>query len=149
MYSSSSRGRRPASYCASSSTRAAVTRRSLLMDAAGAGGYAGPRGSVLPGKLTQRLLQRTLESTVRLRLDRGLDGFLGERPMIPQVHERGEHIIAHRGRLRQRHFRPDAPDRDQALEDLLLEQRRETVQDQRVFANVRVNPQRRLAPWVT
>ena len=44
-------------------------------------------------QLAQRLLQRPLESAVRQRLDRGFDSFLGERPMIPQVHERREQIV--------------------------------------------------------
>ncbi len=44
----------------------------------------------------------------------------------------------------ERHLRTDAADADQALEEIQLQQRRESVQQQRVFTHVRVNPQRDL-----
>ena len=48
------------------------------------------------------------------------------------------------GQHRQRELRTDAADADQPLEHLQLEQRRESVQHQRIFAHVRVNAQRDL-----
>ena len=57
------------------------------------------RGSGSLRQLPQRLLQRPFEAAVGRRLDRSIDSFFGERPMIPQVHERREHIVAQRGRL--------------------------------------------------
>ena len=47
---------------------------------------------------------------------------------------------------RQRQLRADAADRDQPLEQLLLERRREPVERDRVLAHVRVDPQRDGAP---
>ena len=174
MYSSSTRGRRPASYCASSSTRAAVTRRSSV---------------TWPVPATPVSTRARSWRRMPIRgLDRGFNGFLGERPMIPQVHERRDHVVAQRRRLRtrrapaaaaavgargsrsfssstmrsdvflptpgiavsratsprsiarielgrldagqhrQRQLRTDAADADQPLEQLLLEQRREAVE---------------------
>ena len=72
------RGRRPASYCASSSTRAAVTRRSSSC------------ASLAPASRSACFSVRSKPPS-RRRLERRVDGFLGERPMIPQVHERREH----------------------------------------------------------
>ncbi len=43
---------------------------------------------------------------------------------------------------RERELRPDPADANQALEQLLLQQRGEPVQRDRIFAHVRVNPQR-------
>ena len=43
---------------------------------------------------------------------------------------------------RDRQLRPDAADRDQPLEDLLFERGQESVQLQRVFADVRMDAQR-------
>ena len=143
------------------------------------------------------------EADVASGLDRGVGGFFGERPMIPQVHQRRDaHRRASTGasaarppaaiaaacargsrsfssstmrsdvflptpgiavsratsprsiariellRLdarqhRERHLRADAADADQPLEQLLLEQRGEAVQQQRVLAHVRVDAQRR------
>src|SRR5439155_7534087 len=42
----------------------------------------------------------------------------------------------------ERDLRADAADADQPLEQLLLEQRRETVESERVLAHVRMDPQR-------
>ena len=80
------RGRSPASSCASSSTRAAVTRRSFVTAEASLRDFS------------QGLLQRPLEARVAAdRLEGRIDRLLGERPMIPQVHQRGEQIVAHAG----------------------------------------------------
>src|ERR1700722_2938872 len=89
MYSSSRRGRSPASSCASSSTRAGVTKRSLVIQSTV---YL----TTSFRQLSQCLLQRTLEPARRRALDRGFDGSLGERPMISQVHQRREQIVAER-----------------------------------------------------
>ena len=193
MYSSSRRGRSPASYCASSSTRAAVTRRSSIDSCHFGCQFA-----------AAACFSVTLESAVRRGLDGRIDSFFGERPMIPQVHSAEsrssrsagasrlrrpaatrrdlharqpilqlEHdplgrLLADAGNRRQprevaaldradqlrrldarqdrqRQLRADAADADQPLEQLLLEQRREPVEQQRVLAHVRVNAQRDLA----
>src|SRR5437867_7849666 len=83
MYSSSMRGRSPASYCASSSTRAAVTTREFVM-------------MLAPSfrQLAQGLLQRLLEPAAGGALERGVHRLFSERPMISQVHQRREEILA-------------------------------------------------------
>src|SRR6478735_777689 len=80
------RGRRPTSSCVSSSTRAAVTMRSFVTAEASLRDFS------------QGLLQRTFEARVTAnRLQGRVDRLLGKGPMIPQVHERGEQIVAHAG----------------------------------------------------
>src|SRR5262245_30502758 len=104
MYSSSLRGRRPTSYWASSSTRAAVTSLSLLTGTHWDSpwlrnspeihrGTHGKSGDSL-GQFSQSLFQCALEPRFWRDLERGGDGLFGERPMITQVQERGEHIVA-------------------------------------------------------
>ena len=83
MYSSSRRGRSPASYCASSSTRAAVT-------------IADRRGSLLRSSRSACFSVSSKRRRASERLHRRVHGFFGERPMIPQVHQRREQIVAQR-----------------------------------------------------
>ena len=78
MYSSSERGRRPASYCASSS--------------AGAGGDQARIGH----RISSRSAAVSACSKVGSALDdkRGVDGLLGLRPMIAEVLQRREQVVA-------------------------------------------------------
>src|SRR5437667_6265193 len=109
MYSSSTRGRSPASYCASSAARAGEMRRSSLIGPIRNSEF-GIRNACSESRtnsefrilnselfrhLPQRLLERRFKPSVGHRLDRGGDGLFSKRPMIPQVHERREHIVAH------------------------------------------------------
>src|SRR5215831_10408789 len=50
----------------------------------------------------QGVLQGLLESTTRRSFERRVGGLLRKRPMISQVHERREEILAHRRRSRWR-----------------------------------------------
>ena len=94
MYSSSVRGRRPASYCASSSTRAAVTTRSSVI--------------YLASSLSACFSVRS-KSPSGVALDRRVDGLLGKRPMIPQVDQRREQVVAQQRRGVDRRGRAAAP----------------------------------------
>ena len=85
MYSSSRRGRSPASYCASSSTRAARRRCDRRRH------FGHVRRNACFSSALEARRRRPTSSVLRSRLN----GFFGERPMIPQVHQRREQIVAH------------------------------------------------------
>ena len=60
-------------------------------------------------QLAQRLPQRLLEVAARpSRVERGVDRLLGKRPMIAQVHQRREHVVAQRRRRARVAPRPPA-----------------------------------------
>src|SRR5262245_36886938 len=100
MYSSSVRGRSPASYCASSSTREAVTRRSsdMFLDP----GTSSPDPLCTRERLQhgpQQLLERFLGHVRERSIERFLDG----RALIPEVDQRRQQVappIVFRGRRR-------------------------------------------------
>ena len=52
----------------------------------------------LPRQLAKSLTKRTFEIAT-LGFDGGVDGFLGKRTVITQIHQRRQHIISQRGRL--------------------------------------------------
>src|SRR4051794_39537762 len=92
MYSSSDRGRSPASYWTSSSLDDAFTRRSSLMD----GGTGDPQPTHSLQHPAQDVPQRRLERRVGSFLQNGIDRLLDGRALVPEVGERGEQVVAQR-----------------------------------------------------
>ena len=76
----------PASYCASSSARTAVMTR--------VGQSRLVRSFISPDFPRSACFKCSLEARVGRRLERRLHRFLGKRPMIAQVHQRREQIVA-------------------------------------------------------
>src|SRR5690349_10012969 len=86
MYSASDRGRSPASYWASSTAGTPVIMRSDIAVLA----------AFLPAshQLAQRGLECNLEGGFAARAERGIDGLLGQGPMISEVQQRREQVVA-------------------------------------------------------
>src|SRR5213593_3337680 len=119
-------------------------RHHVLPDAVGAARRARLRG--LAGAEEGRDLSLQLEHDAL----GGLTPHAGDRGELRQVARRyGPRQLLDAGarEYRDRDLRPDAADRDQLQEEILLALRSETVQDQRVLAHVRVDPERNLASF--
>ena len=102
------------------------------------GGRAAGRGRGDRGA-RQTILQLEHDALRRLLADAGNRG--EPREVAPL--DRAQQLLRLDPRQhRQRDLRTDAADADQPLEQLLLEQRREAVQRQRVLAHVGMDPQR-------
>src|SRR5688572_25132072 len=83
MYSRRDRGRRPASYCASSSRRPPTTKRSLI----------GQRWK-LSHQLAKCSLERLFKRGRAGRGECGINGSFRQRAMIAQILKRGEQVVA-------------------------------------------------------